>query len=773
MDHLTAATSWSYAHPVHAALASLVLAALGTFLYTLTVTLVRPHTTSLRELPGPASGLPYEFYRQHAELVAPLLADAFNNLWDEGKLPTSMASPNVRLLLKQATADPTYRPISLRECDYRILARILVQRINPVLEYALPANQVGFVPGRRSADAGLHLRLLLEEISTLDLPHAPLLSLDQEKAYDRVAHGWGDPFSCATWVLSFQPFVDALTRRGIALTLHSPLATFRADILTAVAFADDTNVAIESLSVALPRLEHVRGDWYAASNGKINLEKTEVLALGAAARDDPCASQVRFVGDDGSTPKWAGYPLAVGPPPLAFWDAELEKMRRRAGALGGAYSSLRARTLVANSFILSRSLHILLFAPPPLSFVEGARKILVDYVWGSLNAYHSVAGVKLFLPVKSGGLGLLDPALFVYAGVLRFLDHLLAFSNTLWIDLAYRSFHRHASSSFAHPDFSACSAALPPSVWSLLRLAAKPKSLKHSYWSSVADVVGKIRKIRPSLVQVDTKVLARSTTPPSSLLLFPPSLFTDIPSLSKIPSIASLHFYSPARHAADPRPGLFSLPLDVLKIKNQALKSGSTCARRDWLRLILPRTDLAYLLPLGSPAAPDILVDASLALGHAAPLEAAWAACRAKGISAREGDMLWRILHGALTTRHALAVRSQGTIPADCLLCGAPDDSLVHGLFDCPHSAAYWDNVRVGLAGDDPLMSAATFDARELLLGLPTLQALSDAAEVPRLRALVGTTLRTLVDARLARIRKEAPALSTASPEGFEGLTCC
>ena len=36
--------------------ASLVLAALGTFLYTLTVTLVRPRTTSLRELPGPGRG---------------------------------------------------------------------------------------------------------------------------------------------------------------------------------------------------------------------------------------------------------------------------------------------------------------------------------------------------------------------------------------------------------------------------------------------------------------------------------------------------------------------------------------------------------------------------------------------------------------------------------------------------------------------------------------------------------------------------------------------
>lgn len=144
--------------------------------------------------PGP-SGLPYEFYKQNTHALVPLLTAAFNASWERGELSRAQLTAQVRLLKKQKpgldeTALASYRPIALREADYRLLARLLVARVNPALQAALPATQVGFVPKRRSADAGRHLQFLLEELRHLDLPHAALLSLDQEKAYDLVDHDW-------------------------------------------------------------------------------------------------------------------------------------------------------------------------------------------------------------------------------------------------------------------------------------------------------------------------------------------------------------------------------------------------------------------------------------------------------------------------------------------------------------------------------------------------------------------------------------------------------
>jgi len=141
-------------------------------------------------------GLPYEFYKQSINTLSSDLAAAFNSAWDRGKLSPSQTEARVRLLFKHTkpNADPTrldhYRPISLRETDYRLLARIVVARMNPLLVNSIPRGQVGFVPERDSSEAGFHLQLLIEEILRLCFPEAALVSLDQESAYNLVDHEW-------------------------------------------------------------------------------------------------------------------------------------------------------------------------------------------------------------------------------------------------------------------------------------------------------------------------------------------------------------------------------------------------------------------------------------------------------------------------------------------------------------------------------------------------------------------------------------------------------
>lgn len=50
----------------------------------------------------------------------------------------------------------------------------------------------------------------------------------------------GGSLSCASWVRTFQPFLDALTIQKVVLTLHNPIPTCRAEILTALVFANDS-----------------------------------------------------------------------------------------------------------------------------------------------------------------------------------------------------------------------------------------------------------------------------------------------------------------------------------------------------------------------------------------------------------------------------------------------------------------------------------------------------------------------------------------------------
>ncbi|KAM0790510.1 hypothetical protein ACM66B_003382 [Microbotryomycetes sp. NB124-2] len=102
---------------------------------------------------------------------------------------------NLRLLFKNKPgadrADlKSWRPIVLRECSYKLFSKVIVNRLNRVLPSCIPQSQHGFIKQRHSTDAGMHLRLLIEEVRCTEIKDAALLSLDQALAYDLVDPDW-------------------------------------------------------------------------------------------------------------------------------------------------------------------------------------------------------------------------------------------------------------------------------------------------------------------------------------------------------------------------------------------------------------------------------------------------------------------------------------------------------------------------------------------------------------------------------------------------------
>ncbi|SCV67606.1 BQ2448_5217 [Microbotryum intermedium] len=296
--------------------------------------------------PG-ASGLPYEMYQSSPTVFAELIASTCNEAWTKGALPDSMTSGIVRLLKKpKPDADYTnlkyYRPITLRECSYKLMSKVLVARLNKVLPSVLPPSQHGFMPGRKASDAGSHLSLLLEQIRTLDLADSALLSLDQESAYDLVDHDWiisvfraigaperflgllgviygsvslryiingyltgvvhmlcglgqRDPVSCPIWNVCFQPYLDALVRRKIALDLCAVLLPTRATILTHLAFADDAIVLVSS-PAALGLLAGLAVDWRLAVSRSWLVPPALVAGLGSVNQTETSLPTVIIMG---------------------------------------------------------------------------------------------------------------------------------------------------------------------------------------------------------------------------------------------------------------------------------------------------------------------------------------------------------------------------------------------------------------------------------------------------------------------------------------------
>ena len=113
---------------------------------------------------GKAAGpdaLPAEFYKSFEEMVKHDFLRVLNLALSLGQLSVSMREGDIILLYKKGdTRDPrNYRPITLLQSDYKILAKILTNRLKQVIGFVISKDQLGFVPKRLIGEATHLLQL--------------------------------------------------------------------------------------------------------------------------------------------------------------------------------------------------------------------------------------------------------------------------------------------------------------------------------------------------------------------------------------------------------------------------------------------------------------------------------------------------------------------------------------------------------------------------------------------------------------------------------------
>jgi hypothetical protein len=280
--------------------------------------------------PGP-DGLPLILFKRFKDMLLPLLARVFGAIGSTSQVPPHFLDGAIVAILKPG-GDPLetvgYRPITLLNTDYRLLARVLADRLQPALQAVVSPSQTAFLKGRRSGANILLLQLLAEGLPINSELVAALL--DFAKAYDTIDRGFllevmremgvGDAF-CA-WVqtlltatharavingfVSDPKVFEAGVRQGCPLSPLLYLCVAEALLrylkqqgvgvtvlgvkLVSTQFADDTQVYLPS-DADLPAFFVVMESFAAATGQHLNISKTKVLVLGRAARQARAAQQ--------------------------------------------------------------------------------------------------------------------------------------------------------------------------------------------------------------------------------------------------------------------------------------------------------------------------------------------------------------------------------------------------------------------------------------------------------------------------------------------------
>ena len=273
--------------------------------------------------PG-SDGLPSEFYRVFWTNISNLLINALNYAHETSQLSITQRRGVIKLIPKK-DAEPyfikNWRPLTLLNCDYKIAAKAVANRLKKVLPDLISCDQTGFMKGRF---IGENIRLIDYVIRFTKEKNIPglLLFLDFEKAFDTIEwpfiinslqyfgfgpsvvnwvkclysniescflnNGWtsnffkiergvrqGCPLSPYLFVLSVEVLAKAFKRNSNIRGIH-----VNQEEIKISQYADDTTLILNGSQTSLSAALNTLDDFGEASGLKLNSKKTEAIWIG-------------------------------------------------------------------------------------------------------------------------------------------------------------------------------------------------------------------------------------------------------------------------------------------------------------------------------------------------------------------------------------------------------------------------------------------------------------------------------------------------------------
>lgn len=352
--------------------------------------------------PGKAPGLdgiPPLLYRRARHVMAPLLCKLFSAIGATGQTPQGFLDGRISLIYKgegDKALAKSYRPITLLNTDYRLLAKVLALRLSPCLGDIIDPEQTAFVRGRSIGENILLLQCLPQLLATHG-DSAAVVFCDFNKAYDTVNRdflyscmetlGVGSGFiawaklllsntkACAVVNGHFSGFscFEAGVRQGCPLApllyLFIAQALLRhlkhhnvglkvgSRLLTAAQFADDTEVLLPSLA-AIPSFLQVMDTFRAASGQSLNLTKTKALPIGAPPLEGAPPATI-----SGLAVVPAAKALGIDfqawiLPPKPDMDAKMTSLQRNYKSIARLQLSIFGRAFSSASYGISKLLYL-------------------------------------------------------------------------------------------------------------------------------------------------------------------------------------------------------------------------------------------------------------------------------------------------------------------------------------------------------------------------------------------------------------------------------
>lgn len=432
--------------------------------------------------PGP-DGYTSEFFKETWQIIGDDVTIAVQSFFIKGFLPKGLNSTILALIPKTTEAKimKDYRPISCCNVLYKIISKLLANRLKGILPKCISWNQSAFIKERLLMENVLLATEIVKDYHREDISPRCAMMIDISKAFDSVQWSFllntlqalGLPEKFIKWIslcittasfsvqvngelagyfqsnrglrqgCSLSPYLFVICMNVLSKMLDEAAARNLIGFhpkcknigLTHLCFADDLMVFIEGSRRSVEGILRVFEEFDKMSGLKISLEKSTLFMAGFS--DQKRAEIVsHFPLASGNLPvRYLGLPLLTKNMSVNDFLPLVEKIRKRIGSWTGRFLSYAGRLQLINSVIMSLVNFWMAAFRLPSGCIQEIERICSAFLWSGveMNSRKTKISWKEVCRTKQeGGLGIRSLKEMNVVCILKLIWRILA-AKSLWV----------------------------------------------------------------------------------------------------------------------------------------------------------------------------------------------------------------------------------------------------------------------------------------------------------------------------------------------------
>ncbi|GKV29684.1 hypothetical protein SLEP1_g38589 [Rubroshorea leprosula] len=408
--------------------------------------------------PGP-DGFNFRFIMTMWEVVKDDIINFVREFHQHGKMVRGSNASFIVLIPKTGNpqAIEEFRPISLIGVIYKIMAKLLANRLRKVLSKVIGEQQMAFIEGRQLVEGAVIANEILDEVKKKK-KKGFLFKVDFEKAYDKVSWDFIDYMMmrmgfCATWREWIQeclnsssvsilingsptnqfpvnkgirqgdplsPFLFVIVAEGLNGLMSSAVDKERYKgvgigngdaMVTHLQFADDTIFFGDATEDNIRVIKCIVRTFELVSGLKINFGKSQLIGVGV---DQNWSAKMAYqlCCKEGKLPfKYLGIPIGGNHRRKAMWQPMVESVRKKLASWKGRYLSMGGRITLINSVLSSLPVFLMSVYVIPKGIIQSIDKLRKSFLWGGKGEERKINWIswdRVCKKKEEGGLGVRD-----------------------------------------------------------------------------------------------------------------------------------------------------------------------------------------------------------------------------------------------------------------------------------------------------------------------------------------------------------------------------